>query len=417
MMMRNQFLFEGWRCQVAALLLLAAGGIAVLHSPNVAETANPLLLGLVVASCITCELYFDSVRQDVFDELKSYDAKADKLVHQKDSFLACMSHEIRNPLQSLLGSVEMLQQTLMSSSSFSTSERASILGQPLRQLQQPQPQTTKFLGFIRDGCEVVANLVSNLMDFSHIGFDHVDIYPVPENLGESVAKSIRIVSESAKDRALEVSYIEGKDFPQCISFDPARIYQVLVNLLTNSMKFTTKGRIMVRAEWLPGPDAASLVASAVKESDWKALISPMNEIDGEGVCILKNSVPTSSFVPSYKKGRVKRVASESNLCAKLKLVPCSNTRYSSRVGCGENSIAQPDALSPKKAPGTAPTAQTTRFQRPICGELTPAGELHGVVKIEIMDTGIGIPKPARTNLFEAYEQGDTTTSQYSFSLR
>ncbi|MDR3549378.1 MAG: sensor histidine kinase [Candidatus Pacebacteria bacterium] len=391
MTIRNHFLFESGRGRTVLILLLIANVTTVLIYCAFFVPLNGIVLtpdavrlvlknlAIVMIINVISEIYFDSIRQNVLNELKSYSDQADLIVRQKETFSSGLSHEIRNPLQTLMGSVELLQQN------FASSDPAQ------------REQNLRFLDSIKDGCEAVTNLITNILEISSVEAGRVEVFPRPAHLGECASAVLRLLSVPAKAKAVELRYteMEGKTFPARLQFDPSRLHQALFNLVSNSVKFTSKGRVLVRAQWLPGPDSAALMREALKGSDWKSVVSPTSEVAAESEenegdsSAVHNTVPTSGFIPSYKKARLARMASESFIC--LKLVRKREKHFTPRTG------SELQKTEEHKSSMSVPLLEVSGCSS--AGVPVPAS-VPGVIKIEIMDTGVGIPKADAKNLFK-----------------
>ncbi|MDR3547488.1 MAG: hypothetical protein P4M11_04315, partial [Candidatus Pacebacteria bacterium] len=110
-------MFESRKQTTITLIMFASSVAAMLVSAykNIPESGLTLTLeharkvfvtAIVVFTCnVLCEIYFDKVRNAVYAEVKKYSDEVKRATEDKENFFAVMSHEIRNPLQSLLGSV------------------------------------------------------------------------------------------------------------------------------------------------------------------------------------------------------------------------------------------------------------------------------------------------------------------------
>ena len=147
-----------------------------------------------------------------------------KTAQEKDIFFASMSHELRNPLNALLGCIEILR----SSSS----------------------QTDMEIIDIAVNCgETLLNLIGNILDVSKIENQKLELTPSWGNLIEAIAKDVLMFSGAAKKKGIYLKFIPNSKYPQYFMFDHTKFNQVIVNILGNAIKFTDKGGIRVTVDW------------------------------------------------------------------------------------------------------------------------------------------------------------------------
>jgi PAS domain S-box-containing protein len=137
----------------------------------------------------------------------------------KSNFLANMSHEIRTPLNSVVAITELLLQTKLSSD------------------QQ------EFADIIKSSSRALLEIVQDILDFSKIEAGRAELANEDFDL-RAVVDSVRdVLGSKADEKALVLSTIISGALPVPIKGDPARIKQILINLVGNAIKFTNEGRI------------------------------------------------------------------------------------------------------------------------------------------------------------------------------
>jgi signal transduction histidine kinase/CheY-like chemotaxis protein/HPt (histidine-containing phosphotransfer) domain-containing protein len=145
---------------------------------------------------------------------------AERVSKAKSEFLASMSHEVRTPLNGILGFADLLlDHRDMTSETRSYAERIRTAGLAL------------------------LTVVNDILDFSKIEAGQVDLSVQPLSLRALIDNSIAIVRAMAAKKSLEVSVSLDPDLPTWVSGDEARLRQVLLNLLNNAVKFTSKGSV------------------------------------------------------------------------------------------------------------------------------------------------------------------------------
>ena len=162
-------------------------------------------------------------RQRLTRHLERAKTAAENAGRQKSEFVANMSHELRTPLTGILGIHDLLQ-------------RDPTLG----------PQQRRYIEMARDAGRSLLSIVNDVLDFSKIEAGQLAIEKVPFRLTEVVEACAELANEAARKKALVLTLrTEGADV--ALMGDPARLRQVLLNLMTNAVKFTSAGGVTVEA--------------------------------------------------------------------------------------------------------------------------------------------------------------------------
>ena len=154
----------------------------------------------------------------------------------KSTFFASMSHELRNPLNALLGSVDLLE----------SSENAYLYDEEVL-------TTAKICG------ETLLNLIGNVLDASKIETKKLQLLQEPAYLKESLYKAAKMAKMTAHHKGLFIKTFIDSSIPECLFFDSQKLMQVLINITGNAIKFTDKGGIFLKAEWIPIFDKSQTV--------------------------------------------------------------------------------------------------------------------------------------------------------------
>ncbi len=139
----------------------------------------------------------------------------------KSHFLAQMSHEIRTPINAVLGMNEMI---LRESSDKGIKEYASN---------------------IKASGNTLLSLINSILDFSKIEDGKMEIIPVKYDLADLVNNLVNSISERAKNKGLEFDVKVAETLPRGLLGDDVRITQIIMNLLTNAVKYTEKGSVIL----------------------------------------------------------------------------------------------------------------------------------------------------------------------------
>lgn len=151
----------------------------------------------------------------------------------KSEFLANMSHEIRTPLNGVIGFIDLLMKTKMSS-------------------VQRQYMSSAYLS-----ANSLLDIINDILDFSKIEAGKLDLSVEITDLRELCEQSADIVSWQIKDQNLDMILSVDPNVPEVVLADAVRLRQILVNLLSNALKFTPRGEIELRVLVLEKKDANS----------------------------------------------------------------------------------------------------------------------------------------------------------------
>lgn len=144
--------------------------------------------------------------------------------HLKEMFLANMSHEIRTPINAVIGMSNLLLQ------------------------QEYLPPQSKYLNAIKKSGDNLLAIVNDILDFSKIEAGKLDIEHIEFHLQDVLDTVYQTLRFKAEEHGLEFRVRKSESLPNRLMGDPVRLSQVLINLAGNSIKFTSKGKVEIKAE-------------------------------------------------------------------------------------------------------------------------------------------------------------------------
>lgn len=232
------------------------------------DIAQSALLVSCIVGCVfkyTAFIY-DEQRRKIDDsraELREAVEIAKSASQAKSDFLANMSHEIRTPINAVLGMDEMI----------------------LRECQSEEIRDYAYN--IKNAGHTLLSLINDILDFSKIESGNMEIIPSEYHTSELLNDCYNLVSGRAENKGLELIFKNDETFPSKLYGDEVRVRQIIVNLLTNAVKYTDKGTVTLILSWDRVNDSDDMIMKVfvkdtgrgIKEESLKNLFDSFKRMD------------------------------------------------------------------------------------------------------------------------------------------
>ena len=227
-----------------------------------------LLVGCVVVLIFTLRRQLKSVRlaglslEMISNELNEAYLDAEAGNRAKSQFMATMGHEVRTPLNAILGTAELLELSTLT------------------------PSVASGMQTIRRSGQALLEVINEILDFAKIEHGKLDIEMRPVDLSSVLSTTIEMVRDRATEQGNQIALVVPQRFKTpAVSTDPTRLRQVLLNLLSNAIKFTSNGTITLCVRELETPQNSILrfeisdTGIGIDEDGLGRLFQPFSQVD------------------------------------------------------------------------------------------------------------------------------------------
>ncbi len=223
-----------------SLLMMATLGLLLLllvHDASAWYTAALCFIYVVFLwqmGRIQCNSYWqlvdnNRILQQQTEALAAAQLEAVAGARAKSEFLANMSHEIRTPMNGVIGVAQLLEKTTLDSAQKS------------------------YLKIIHDAGTTLLTIIDDILDFSKLEAKKMSLTPEPVDINALVLELQALFALQMRDSPVQLHFERDGEQPLWVLVDPARVRQVLYNLIGNALKFTTHGSITVKLAFQPSP--------------------------------------------------------------------------------------------------------------------------------------------------------------------
>ncbi len=214
----------------------------------------------LVTTVRNIDSYLNRLREE--EELENNLKVAQAASDAKTAFLSSMSHEIRTPINAVLGFDEMIL------------------------MENKDPEIERYAEDIQSAGKTLLGLINDILDFSKIEAGKMDIIPVEYEISSTINDLVSMASSLAQDKGLYFDVNADSRMPHILIGDEIRLKQIILNILTNAVKYTEKGGVTFNIDFEKIDEESIYLIVHVKDTgigikaeDMDRLFSPFERLD------------------------------------------------------------------------------------------------------------------------------------------
>lgn len=255
------FLLSGLVYLAAAVGLIPESAWFV-HAPQFGAVIEVVLLSLAFADKINQEKKAKFIAQKALLDVEKETYKVLAENKAKSEFLAKMSHEIRTPMNGVLGLSELMQETKLTDTQ------------------------SHYMTSIYNSSKALLKIINDILDFSKAESGGMELERIAYNPRDLVSECLSIFVVNNKNEKLMISSTIAEECPEWIYGDPTRVRQIVLNLMSNGVKFTEEGRVTLDISCLEGDKrgkhlrfCVSDTGIGISEAQQAKLFTPFQQAD------------------------------------------------------------------------------------------------------------------------------------------